>query len=96
MSAEKIDVSQAQDRLREVLERVEKTGRPVVLTCAGTEVGALVPMHTYRVLMEEREARHQEFLRAGERMPVYPEEEVERDIAEALAAIRGKGATSPV
>lgn len=94
MNVERMDIAQARERLSEVLKRVEKTRRPVLLTCDGHEVGALVPMQTLEFVVEAREARHQAFLRAGEQMPDYPEEEVERDIAEALAAVRRQGATS--
>jgi prevent-host-death family protein len=94
MSAEQMDVSQARERLAEVLKRVEQTRRPVVLACGGREVGALVPMNTYRALIAAREARFDALAAAVAQQPQYPEEEVERDIAEALAEIRGKRATS--
>jgi hypothetical protein len=73
-----------------VLKRLEETRRPVVLEDGGREVGALVPMHTYRVLIEEREALFEAFDRAGERMPNYSEEQVEPFIARAVAEARGK------
>ncbi|HZG43917.1 MAG TPA: hypothetical protein VEY93_13200 [Longimicrobium sp.] len=47
-----------------------------------------MPIYMYRTLLGERTARAEAFRRAGERMPQYPDEEVERDIAEALAAVR--------
>lgn len=96
MSAERMDVSQVREQLAEVLKRVEETRRPVVLECGGREVGALVPMHTYRVLIEAREARFDALAKAVAEQPQYPEEEVEREIAEVLAEIRGKRATSRI
>jgi prevent-host-death family protein len=91
-----MDVSQVREKLAEVLKRVEETRRPVVLECAGREVGALVPMHTYRVLIEAREARFDALAAAVAQQPQYPEEELEREIAEVLAEIRGRRATSRI
>ncbi|HEY0025779.1 MAG TPA: type II toxin-antitoxin system prevent-host-death family antitoxin [Longimicrobium sp.] len=96
MSADRMDVSQVREKLAEVLKRVEETRRPVVLECAGREVGALVPMHTYRVLIEAREARFDALAAAVAQQPQYPEEELEREIAEVLAEIRGRRATSRI
>lgn len=96
MNVERIDVTLAREQLAELLIRVEETRRPIVLTCAGREVGALVPMHTYRVLIEAREARFDALAEAVAQQPQYPEEEVEREIAEVLAEIRGKRATSRI
>jgi PHD/YefM family antitoxin component YafN of YafNO toxin-antitoxin module len=89
-----MSVSEAREQLNEVLKRIEETRRPVVLECGGRELGALVPMHTYRVLIGAREARFDALAEAVAQQPQYPEEEVEREIAEVLAEIRGKGATS--
>jgi prevent-host-death family protein len=91
-----MDISQAREGMREVLARVECTRRPVVLTSHGRDVGAFLPPKMYRALIEEREAVFEALAQAVAKQPEYPEEEVERDIAEAIAAIRGKGAASRI
>ncbi|HEY0025777.1 MAG TPA: hypothetical protein VGB24_23010 [Longimicrobium sp.] len=92
MNAERLDISRA--HLPEVLRRVETSGRPVVLEDGAREVGALVPMHTYHTLIEEREALFEVFERGGQRMPDYSEEELEPIIARAVAEARGKRSPS--
>lgn len=96
MDGERMDISQVRERLSEVLERVERTRRPIVLTSGGRDVGAFLPLQMYRALIEERDAVFEALAQAVAKQPQYPEEEVERDIAEAIAAIRGKGAASRI
>ncbi|HEY0037741.1 MAG TPA: type II toxin-antitoxin system Phd/YefM family antitoxin [Longimicrobium sp.] len=91
-----MDISEARERMGEVLARVECTRRPVVLTSDGRDVGAFLPLQMYRALIEEREALFEELAQAVAKQPQYPEEEVERDIAQAIAAVRGKGAASRI
>ena len=88
MKPERIDLADAKEQLDTLLQRAEKNHHPVLLEEAGCVVGALVPIYMYRTISGERTARAEAFRRAGERMPDYPEDEVERDIAEALAAVR--------
>jgi PHD/YefM family antitoxin component YafN of YafNO toxin-antitoxin module len=94
MNVERVDISHTREHLPEVLMRVEKSRRPVVLEDGAREVGALVPIHTYRALIEEREALFEAFERGGERMPDYSEEELEPIIARAVAEARAKRSPS--
>jgi prevent-host-death family protein len=96
MDGERMDISQARERLSEVLERVERTRRPIVLTSGGRDVGAILPLQMYRALIEDRDAVFEALAQAVAKQPEYPEEEIERDIAEAISAIRGKGAASRI
>lgn len=58
---------------------VERSGRPMV---------AIIPVDDYQRLIAEREARFQVLDEIRRQMPDLPVEEVERDIAEAVAAVR--------
>jgi prevent-host-death family protein len=58
---------------------VERSGRPMV---------AIIPFSDYQRLVAEREARFQILDEIRDQIPTLPVEEVERDIAEALAAAR--------
>jgi hypothetical protein len=49
---------------------------------------AIIPMEIYERLIAEREARFQVLDRIRGHLPEVPPEEVERDVAEAVAAIR--------
>ncbi len=49
---------------------------------------SIIPMEMYERLIAEREARFQVLDRIRGCLPEVPPEEVERDVAEAVAAIR--------
>jgi hypothetical protein len=59
---------------------VERFGRPMV---------AIIPLEDYQRLIAEREARFQVLDEIRQRLPDLPVEEVEQDVAEAIAAVRG-------
>jgi prevent-host-death family protein len=61
---------------------VERFGRPMV---------AIIPVDDYQRLIAEREARFQ-VLDEIARLPDLPVEEVEQDVAEAIAAVRAADA----
>lgn len=86
---------EARQRFSEMLGRVHYGGETVILESAGKAMAAVVPLEMYRQMMEERDARFErleKILREG-RPADYTEEEVEADIAEALAAVRRQNAT---
>lgn len=58
---------------------VERSGKPMV---------AVIPVALYEQLMTEREKRFQTLEELLARVPQYPEDEVEADINEAIAAVR--------
>jgi prevent-host-death family protein len=64
---------------------IERSGRPMV---------AIIPIDEYQRLIAEREARFQVMDEIRRQVPNLPVEEVERDVAEAVAAVRtGEEAT---
>lgn len=87
---------EARQRFSELIGRVHYGGETVILESSGKPMAAVIPLETYQKMMEEREARFarlHEVLREGQPVP-YSEEEVEADVAEAIAAVRRKNATS--
>jgi len=62
---------------------IERSGRPMV---------AVIPVAMYEQLIAEREARFQVLDRIRGRLPDVPAEEVEQDVAEAVAAVRAADA----
>jgi hypothetical protein len=53
---------------------------------------AIIPVEMYERLIAEREARFRVLDRIRGRLPEVPPEEVERDVAEAMAAVRAGNA----
>lgn len=85
---------EARQKFSELIGRVHYGGETVILESSGKPMAAVVPLEMYHRMMEERDAHFERIERTRQQnRPVYPEEEVEADIAEALAAVRGKNAT---
>ena len=86
---------EARQRFSELIGRVHYGGETVILESSGKPMAAVIPLETYQKMMEEREARFarlHEILMEGQPVP-YSEEEVEADVADAIAAVRRKNAT---
>jgi prevent-host-death family protein len=86
---------EARQRFSELIGRVHYGGETVILESSGKPMAAVVPLAMYRQMMEERDARFERLekvLMEG-RPTTFSEEEVEADIAEALAAVRRQNAT---
>jgi hypothetical protein len=69
-------------------------GQAVIIERSGKPMVAVIPIDVYQQLIAEREARFQVLDRVRDRLPDVPPEEVERDVAEAIAAVRAED-TSP-
>jgi prevent-host-death family protein len=78
--------------LSELLCRVQHGGETVILEEAGKPLAAVIPLEQYEKMMEEREAKFDAFHRSIHDRPAFSEEEVEADIADAIAIVRGKRA----
>lgn len=63
-------------------------GDPVIIEKSGAPVAAVVPIQWYLTRMAEREARFAALEASIASRPVYPDEVVEADIAEAVSAVR--------
>lgn len=85
---------EARQKFSELLGRVHYGGETVILESSGKPMAAVVPLEVYRRMMAERDARFEQLEKIlTEGRPVeYSEEEVEADIAEALAAVRRQNA----
>ena len=57
-------------------------------------MAAMIPMETYEPLVAERRARFDVMDSIRSRLPDIPPEEIERDVAEALARVRADRAES--
>ncbi len=86
---------EARQRFSELLGRVHYGGETVILESSGKPMAAVVPLEIYSQIMKERDAQFERLdsiLREG-RPVEYSEEEVEADVAEAIAAVRRQNAT---
>ena len=92
--AERIGAREARNRFSHLLGSVHYGGQVVIVERSGRPMVAVMPMEMYEQLVAEREARFQVLDRIRSRLPQVSIEEVEHDVAEAIAAVRAANAQS--
>jgi prevent-host-death family protein len=90
MAVERMGARKARNRFADVLGSVHYGDQVIVVERFGKPMVAVIPAEMYERLVAEREVRFQVLDRIRERVPDIPPEEVERDVAEAIAAIRAR------
>ena len=88
----RMGAKEARDKFADLLGSVHYGQQVVIVERSGRPMVAVIPVETYERLMAEREARFQVLERIRERLPDVSAEEVERDVAAALAALRAADA----
>jgi prevent-host-death family protein len=87
-----IGAREARRRFADLLGRVGYGGEVAIVERSGKPMVALIPVEVYEQLIAEREARFQVLDRIRNRLPKIPEEEVEKDISQAIDALKKPGA----
>jgi prevent-host-death family protein len=88
----RIGAREARNSFADLLGRVRYGGETVIVERSGKPMVAIIPAEVYEQLMAEREARFQVVDRIHDRLPEYSVEEVQQDVAEAVAAVRADAA----
>jgi prevent-host-death family protein len=83
---------EARNNFSQLLGQVHFGGQVVIVERFGRPMVAIMPVDDYRQLVAEREARFQILDKIRRRLPDLPVEEVEQDVAEAIAAVRASDA----
>jgi prevent-host-death family protein len=83
---------EARSSFSQLLGRVHFGGQVVIVERFGRPMVAIIPLEDYQRLVAEREARFQVLDEIRRRLPDLPVEEVEQDVAEAIAAVRAADA----
>ena len=83
---------EARASFAELLGMVRFGGQTVIVERAGKEMAAVIPIDLYNQLMAEREARFAVIDRIREKQTDWTIEEVEKDVAEAITAVRADAA----
>jgi prevent-host-death family protein len=78
----------ARNNFSDLLGRVYYGGETVIVNRSGKPMVAVIPVEIYERLIAEREARFAALERIHQQLPAFSEEEVARDVAEAIAAVR--------
>lgn len=90
--ASKIGAREARKNFADLLGRVGYGGEETIVTRFDKPLVALIPVKMYERMIAEREARFQILDEIRQRLPEISDEELERDIREALEAVRGADA----
>jgi len=83
---------EARQRFADLLGRVGYGGEIAIVERSGKPMVALIPVELYEQLVAEREARFQVLDRIRSKLPEIPGEEVEKDVSQAIDALRESGA----
>ena len=84
----RMSAREARTKFADLLGTVHYGGDVVIVERSGRPMAAVIPVELYERLMAEREARFRVLDRIRSRAPQAPPEEVERDVADAVAAVR--------
>jgi prevent-host-death family protein len=87
--ASKIGAREARKNFADLLGRVGYGGEVTIVTRFDRPLVALIPVEIYERMIAEREARFQILDKIRQRLPEISDEELERDVREALEAARG-------
>ena len=83
---------EARQRFADLLGRVGYGGEIAIVERSGKPMVAIIPVELYEQLVAEREARFQVLDRIRSKLPEIPGEEVEKDVSQAIDALRESGA----
>jgi prevent-host-death family protein len=83
---------EARNNFSQLLGQVHFGGQVVIVERFGRPMVAVIPLEDYQQLIAEREARFQVLNEIRQRLPDLSVEEVEQDVAEAIAAVRAADA----
>jgi prevent-host-death family protein len=83
-----IGAREARQRFADLLGRVGYGGEVAIVERSGKPMVALIPIEVYEQLVAEREARFQVLDRIRSKLPEISEKEVEKDVSQAIDAVR--------
>ena len=83
-----IGAREARRRFADLLGRVGYGGEVAIVERSGKALVALIPVEVYETLVAEREARFQVLDRIRSRLPEIPDEQIEKDVSQAIDAVR--------
>lgn len=85
-----IGAREARNQFADLLGRVHFGGETVIVERSGKQMVAVIPIDLFRRMVAEREGRFEVIEQLRRRLPDVPEDEVMRDVAEAVEASRDR------
>ena len=91
MTTKHIADREARTKFSDLMDSVHYGGQAVIIERSGKPMAAVIPIEVYQQLIEERETRSQVLDRVQGQLPDVSPEEVDQDLAEAVAVARLAG-----
>jgi len=88
----RVGAREARNDFAELLGKVHYGRQSVIIERSGKPMAAMIPIDLYEQMVTEREARFRVVDQVRSRVSELPPEEVEADVAEAVAAVRADAA----
>ena len=88
----RVGAREARNDFAELLGKVHYGHQSVIIERSGKPMVAMIPIDLFDQMVAEREARFRVVDRIRSRVSELPPEEVEADVAEAIAAVRADAA----
>ena len=88
----RVGAREARNGFAELLGKVHYGRQAVIIERSGKPMAAMIPIDLFDQMVAEREARFRVVDRIRGRVSELPPEEVEADVAEAIAAVRADAA----
>ena len=88
----RMGAKEARNKFADLLGSVHYGGEVVIVERSGRPMVAVISLELYERMIADREARFQVLDQIRGRVPELTAEEVEEDVAEAIAAARGTSA----
>lgn len=85
----RISAKEARTRFSDLVGSVHYGGEEIIVERSGRPVAAVIPVEMYERLVAERRARFEVIDRIKSRIPNKKAEEIEKDVAAAIAKARG-------
>ena len=92
--AKHVGAKEARNKFADLIGSVRFGNEEVIVERSGKPMAAMIPVETYERLVAERRARFDVMDSIRSRLPNIPPEEIERDVAEAIARVRADRAES--
>jgi prevent-host-death family protein len=83
-----IGARQARQQFADLLGKVGYGGETAIIERSGKPMVAMIPVETYERLLSERQERFSIIDRIRDRQDKFSPEEIEKDVAQAIADIR--------
>jgi prevent-host-death family protein len=85
---QRIGAREARNRFADLMGLVHYGKQSIIVDRAGRPMVAIIPVEVYQQLVAERDARFEVLERIRGRLPEVAPEEVDRDVSQAISAVR--------